>query len=780
MTFHVANVEANGDERAYLFEKKCLRVGRACKHAVFAFDVLHSKRLYVHALRELTAVDVDECLNTCLDDPRCLSVNYLQADRFCQINGASHRSSGQLKENAESIYYENNCIHEKDRCGNKRVEFVMSKHTEIRGKDISMGVRDIRNCMRECIESPLVFCRSFEFDARTNECFISEEDSQRAVSSDNLSLYEPVCVDRSLELKCSLPYLFEKFHRKRLVSTQSLSKTHNFSLEQCIENCLYERNCRSFNYGDDRVCRLLPISSDDQLSRLTDDQTSDFYELSCKSAAAPESIDEEEMVSPAVSAAFRGGLFITNSSLESCVWEEVDGARTVHRHYRKEHKVGVMQMDDCRDACVNAEFHCVTFAFSESLEECVLSETQLDKESPDYKTITQYNRLFRLFKRKCAPSSIAEAVKSRAEITEGNTIYESTTIVSQGYSDAITFESVDPYFGSVSTSLLTSAFSDEFLASTSLQSPQPTATISSEPSTIESPATTSDVITNDTWTTTDSLSTTIADQNDERNEEPESEQQFESHFDEDNSTSESTTLFSFATEEFSRASWPTKSEHSTGQLPTIGPEAGHIPPESVNVTAVCLENGVNIKFSTRGNKYTGSAYAAERFSQCRIFVNEQSEFSLFVSRPAINNSCNAIEINDTLAVVIVMSNDRITPLDVTTKDDLFYEVKCRYPDFDESNQHTNIHSGLVVGGPDPRSVFSSLDRPTTQKGSVVLKITKDGRAVENVFIGEKLTAVVESDIEPDRLRVIDCNASRIGGTGPQPNSIKLISQGFVF
>ncbi|VDM24256.1 unnamed protein product [Toxocara canis] len=107
-----------------------------------------------------------------------------------------------------------------------------------------------------------------------------------------MSLYEPVCVDRSLELKCSLPYLFEKFHRKRLVSTQSLSKTHNFSLEQCIENCLYERNCRSFNYGDDRVC-------------------------SCKSAAAPESIDEEEMVSPAVSAAFRGGLFITVYSLSN-------------------------------------------------------------------------------------------------------------------------------------------------------------------------------------------------------------------------------------------------------------------------------------------------------------------------------------------------------------------------------------------------------------------------------------------------------------------------------
>lgn len=53
--------------------------------------------------------------------------------------------------------------------------------------------------------------------------------------------------------------------------------------------------------------------------------------------------------------------------------------------------------------------------------------------------------------------------------------------------------------------------------------------------------------------------------------------------------------------------------------------------------------------------------------------------------------------NETLAVVVVMSNDRVTPLDVTTKDDLFYEIKCIYPRLVEGNKPTNIRSGLVVG-----------------------------------------------------------------------------------
>ncbi|VDK19755.1 unnamed protein product [Anisakis simplex] len=171
-------------ERTYLFEKLCLRVGERCKHAAYAFEVFHFRKLHVKAIRELTAVTLNECLNACLDNSRCFSVNYVRSDRFCQINQVSHRTvSGQFKKNLRTSYYENNCVHEEDRCGDKRIEYVMSRNHEVLGKDISVGIHDIRTCMRECIESSILFCRSFEFDTTTNECFISEEDSALATPS---------------------------------------------------------------------------------------------------------------------------------------------------------------------------------------------------------------------------------------------------------------------------------------------------------------------------------------------------------------------------------------------------------------------------------------------------------------------------------------------------------------------------------------------------------------------------------------------------------------------
>ncbi|PIO62019.1 hypothetical protein TELCIR_16440 [Teladorsagia circumcincta] len=56
---------------------------------------------------------------------------------------------------------------------------------------------------------------------------------------------------------------------------------------------------------------------------------------------------------------------------------------------------------------------------------------------------------------------------------------------------------------------------------------------------------------------------------------------------------------------------------------------------------------------------------------------------------------------------------------------------------------------------------------------------KKGRPVDSVFIGETLVARVESDISPDRLRIIECTAHRVGGNGP-PTSVGLIADGFVF
>lgn len=55
-----------------------------------------------------------------------------------------------------------------------------------------------------------------------------------------------------------------------------------------------------------------------------------------------------------------------------------------------------------------------------------------------------------------------------------------------------------------------------------------------------------------------------------------------------------------------------------------------------------------------GNNYTGAVYAAERFSQCRTFVEGKDEFTIFVTRPSVNNYCNALEEDGELTAVLVM------------------------------------------------------------------------------------------------------------------------------
>ncbi|VDM56971.1 unnamed protein product, partial [Angiostrongylus costaricensis] len=157
-----------------------------------------------------------------------------------------------------------------------------------------------------------------------------------------------------------------------------------------------------------------------------------------------------------------------------------------------------------------------------------------------------------------------------------------------------------------------------------------------------------------------------------------------------------------------------------------------------------------------GFKYTGVIYAAERFEQCRLFVRSSSEFSIFIPRPRYNTWCNAVEIDKIASVVIVMSNDRILPYDVTTKDDLFFHVTCNYT-------VPSITSAMKISLHDPRDRIS-------------LQILKKGIPVNSVFIGEILVVRVESDISPDRLHITACTAHRVGGTGP-PTFVTLIADG---
>lgn len=73
--------------------------------------------------------------------------------------------------------------------------------------------------------------------------------------------------------------------------------------------------------------------------------------------------------------------------------------------------------------------------------------------------------------------------------------------------------------------------------------------------------------------------------------------------------------------------------------------------------------------------------------------------------------------------------------------------------------------------------MSSSRKQDEKQNRVFLKILKNQRPVSKVYIGEKLTAVIETDVNTNRLRITDCNATRVGGHEPRPNAVQLIKDG---
>lgn len=64
----------------------------------------------------------------------------------------------------------------------------------------------------------------------------------------------------------------------------------------------------------------------------------------------------------------------------------------------------------------------------------------------------------------------------------------------------------------------------------------------------------------------------------------------------------------------------------------------------------------------------------------------------------ISNLTNLIQ-NEIMSAVVIVSNDRVLPYDVTTKDDLFYEVSCDYSgtDLQHLREGVLVRGGIVVG-----------------------------------------------------------------------------------
>ncbi|WKY04812.1 hypothetical protein Q1695_005656 [Nippostrongylus brasiliensis] len=691
------------EELVFYFQKTCMRVSHRCgESAAFVFDVRHRYTLRTSA--ETRREDTEQkCAQVCLDR-KCKAFVWDPTERNCLLSHDTQKEN--LERKPSAIYYENNCLPPSTRCPTgKRVEFLLVRQADVPSFGVSVGVRQVRNCISECINTPLFFCRSIQFNPITSECFVSNESSEMAVSSTTLDLYEPYCSEANDAIpNCNKPFSFEKIITSRLSGTFVIEELNDETVESCLSSCAgMRKKCRGVNYDvKAKRCALMAGSRSDHGTSMAYDETFDYFEPSC----LPEIRYEVTTTEISMSETFK--LRQPN--------------RTLRQDFRNVQHMQTKDLGTCWNLCRKAAgFICRTFSYSQTKQECMVSSKGIESES-NYEKYTQESAMFHLYVRHGLRDS-EEMTNSRVSVTAPTTTTPAprqtfATLIHDSairQNQAISGNSDSEFVFNLSNSLMVNA-------------PAPLPISSSvENRHRDMPM--------------KSLGGSIGP---------------------NTSISQLASVFDPELQQLSEF-------ESIPRLTSLSEHVGFVPPDGVKVQAECHETGMNITFhlSVPDERYTGAVYAAERFEQCRVFVRASNTFAIFIPRPQHNTWCNALEIDKVVSAVIVMSNDRVLPHDVTTKDDLFFHVTCNYT----SSKVNEIRRGIVVGGPSPVSIASS-----EMHRSISLQIMKKGRPVDSVFIGETLIARVQSEIPAERLRVVDCTAHRVGGTGP-PASVGLIADG---
>ena len=91
----------------------CLSSGDAkhCKDATIAssrslyFSGVANRILHGYGYRNLTGISAISCGNLCMSDTRCMSINYYEREKLCELNGATaSQHPGAVTEMTGSYY----------------------------------------------------------------------------------------------------------------------------------------------------------------------------------------------------------------------------------------------------------------------------------------------------------------------------------------------------------------------------------------------------------------------------------------------------------------------------------------------------------------------------------------------------------------------------------------------------------------------------------------------------------------------------------------------------
>uniref|UniRef100_A0A0N4ZIU0 Apple domain-containing protein n=1 Tax=Parastrongyloides trichosuri TaxID=131310 RepID=A0A0N4ZIU0_PARTI len=751
------------DDNVYhWYEKKCVKVKQECKNKLISFDAIPNHKVKNGKVIKKVEGIIELCFELCNSMNDCDGINYLKKEscELIKFNIPSEKEN--IVWDPDYIYYKNECI--KKNCLLNEETFIIYRNKKIQSPHWITSSKSLQGCMRECISTEMVNCKKIQFLRKSNECYMYDLLVMKTNPSQDMDIYKPVCLNIPLNRICNKQFLYEVIEKTSVKNgINSLYFKIYSTVDRCLQECLDNQDCHivSFQLSSNK-CILYDSSIKNNHFEKSNEV--DLYLIGCGidkiNGTAITTLETstikvtESFPTPTTtlnnfelpSTVMNDNILIDDTrKIEDTIKKEcflnpllklVLKGRILRQEFRNVHQINVMNVTHCSLLCKNSKIGCNIFAYGISKKYCYLSKhlpTDIDK-------ISQENSDFDMWSFSKDDSCINKNIDGKVF---GHVIDRTRQkLLNKNDENNLTDNNIE-----LTTSIITTIEKMNLNITTST----PRTTNSLETVNLESISltTTEKIVTNNSHISLTKKLYKNLEQND---------------------------INMIINDNVSKKIVKTTiMPNNLSMIPQIIKENDFhtkIPSNNLKVHVSCHPTGANVTFTVLSKKYTGVVYAAERFSYCKTIVQDSNNFSLFIPRPRFNNSCNSIEIKRQLTAIIVVSNDLVIPYDITTKDDFFYEIKCEYSDKEVEEK---VNSGLVVGGPE--TVMIQSEGSNEENVNISLKIMRGNKAVEHVFIGEQLKAVLISDIKVSGLRVISCNASRIGSFDEKIKSIQLISNG---
>uniref|UniRef100_A0A1I8BCA3 Apple domain-containing protein n=1 Tax=Meloidogyne hapla TaxID=6305 RepID=A0A1I8BCA3_MELHA len=716
------------------------------------------------------------CLEECLLDKRTCRLFEYSSYYYSTIGAKiSKPFIGQLISNINIDHYENIFNLKNDllnRCGNRHIAFILIKDAEMSIFNIVKGYNLLLpDCLKKCLE--LFICSSVQY--KQGECIFGMEElnKEEILPLDESLLFEPICLpdppNNLTILDCLEEHVFEKVLNMELrtenIEDLIIKEIPNLKLEECLDKCILDEYCLSFNYRfgikntnissfSPSICQILPFNRNDKnktLSVLI--QGVDYYELACKREKIKEN---KEIITLEISTIKNNNdnkikcLFLPNSGIQKCNNNEIITTQIIIPTL-------ITQFNNSKLTTISNQ----------------ITTTPLNIFTTKKQIIDQTN-----LNKKINCSINADLIENGYTLRLENVHQHHINVKQIEYCLNICIQAM-----AINCSIFAynQKSKDCLLSGITKINKENILEISQK---------------NENFNLF-IIKYNCVNNNEEEikeiniiNLKEEIKEQKIINLIKDENNNDSTKLNK--TKKINSTLLLNENKENLLSKDQTNSEIKNLYLNQINVSVFCDSQGANVSFKLKNDSqfYSGKIYAKDSFDNCLLNVKNAKEFFFFVNKPIngnnlIKNWCNAKITNDQLNVLLILSNNmgEGIPPEITTKDDLFFYITCRYingipiPVGNVKNE-VETFSELQTKQQLFKKHLDEQNLGNRKDNRIKLKILKNGKPISNVFIGEKLLAIVESnnDIIKQNFRVSECNATRILkiNEGKEQNRNKII------